>query len=270
MDVLRPHRPHRPRFRGAIAAVALAWLVPASAPAQSIWEDPAFVLYRQGLDALDAKDYVKAETLAREATRAYPEHVLAFYLWGQAALGQSKWQEAADALGKVTTLYPEAGSAQSDLGVAYQQLGRIEDAARAYEAALAIRPSDDESRARLAFMLVNADQVPRALDHLKALADADTKLPDVYLALGRAAYDRNDFPAAAAAFEKALTLRDAGRSWLNLGVVRAKMGNNSGAMQAFEKAAQFPDSKEQAAKEIEKLKAGPPPVPRSSRPGLPR
>ena len=47
-------RPYRVGLRGTIAAVALAWLSPAPAAAQSIWDDPAFSLYRQGVDALDA------------------------------------------------------------------------------------------------------------------------------------------------------------------------------------------------------------------------
>lgn len=264
----RGRSPHRAGV--LLAAGALCVLLASAAAGQGIWDEPAFALYRQGLEALGAKDYPKAASLAREATVAYPGHVLAFYLWGQAALAQSQWQEAADALGKVVALYPEAAAAHRDLGSACQQLGHIEDAARSYEAALAIRPTDQESRARLAIMLMNADQPGRARDHLKTLADASTKLPDVYVALGRMAYDESDFPAAAANFEKAVTLRGSGRIWLNLGVVRAKMGNKAGAMQAFERASQDADTKEQAAKEIERLKAGPPPAPRSSRPGLPR
>jgi tetratricopeptide (TPR) repeat protein len=267
VDVVRRHGKG---FRGTVAALALVWLLPAPAAAQSIWDDPAFTLYRQAVDALDAKDHVKAAALAREATAAYPEHVLALYLWGQAALAQSKWQDAAEALGKLTALYPGAASAHRDLGAAYQQLGRIEDAARAYEAALAIRPSDDESRARLALMLVNASQPARALVHLTALADRDSTLPDVYVALARVAYDRNDFAAAAAGFEKSLTLRDSGRTWFNLGVVRVRLGNTSAALQAFERAAQDADTKEQAAREIDKIKMGGSPPARPSRPGLPR
>ena len=73
----------RPTLRGTVAAVALAWLLPGAAAAQSMWDDAAFVLYRQGVDAMDAKDFAKAAALARDATAAYPEHVLAFYLLGR-------------------------------------------------------------------------------------------------------------------------------------------------------------------------------------------
>lgn len=263
-------RPYRVAVRGAVAAVALACLLPAPAVAQSIWDDPAFALYRQATDALEAKEYARAATLAREATLAYPGHVLAYHVWGQASLAQQRWDDAAQALGKVTVLYPGSAYAQRDLGAAYQQLGRTEEAARAYEAALAIRPEDDESRSRMALMLVNAGQAARAEAHLTALAERDSTLPDVYLALARVAYDRGDFAAAATAFEKAVTLRDSGRTWFNLGVVHVRLGNNPGALQAFERAAQHADTKDQAAKEIEKIKMGGPPPARSSRPGLPR
>ena len=263
-------RPHRARVRRAIATLALAWLLPAPAAAQSIWDDPAFTLYRQGAEALEAKDYPKAAALARDATAAYPEHVLAFYLMGQASLAQSRWDEAAQALVKVTELYPGAASAQRDLGAAYQQLGRIDDAVRAYEAALAIRPGDEDTRVRLAIMLVNANQQARAMPHLAALGERGTKMPEVYLAMARAAYDTGDLAGAAVAFEKAVALRENGRTWFNLGVVRARLGNTTGALEAFEHAAQFPDTKEQAAKEMQKVKAGAGGPARSSRPGLPR
>jgi len=257
-----------PTLRGTAAAVALGLLLPGAAAAQSMWDDPAFVLYRQGVDAMDAKDFAKAAALARDATAAYPEHVLAFYLLGQASLAQSRWDDAAQALTQVTTLYPGATSAQRDLGAAYQQLGRVDEAARAWEAVLAARPGDDDTRVRLAIMLVNANQPAKAQPHLTALGQSNTKLPDVYLAMARAAYDSGDMAGAAGAFEKAVALRENGRTWFNLGVVRARLGNRAGALEAFERAAQFPDTKEQAAKEIEKVKAGAPA--RSSRPGLPR
>ena len=262
---------HRARsvLRGAVQAAALTLAASGPAIADSIWDDPAFALYRQAGAALEAQDYAKAAALARDATRAYPEHILAFYLLGQASLAQQKWDDAAQALVKVTELYPGAGRAQRDLGAAYQQLGRVDDATRAYEAALAIHPKDDETRARMALMFVNANQPARAVPMLTALAERDTKLPDVYLALARVAYEKKDFAGAATAFEKAGALRDEGRTWFNLGVVRVQLGKEQEALQAFERASQFPDTKDRAAKEIEKIKLGGRPA-RSSRPGLPK
>ena len=55
----------------------------------------------------------------------------------------------------------------------------------------------------------------------------------------------------------------------NLGVVRVRLGQRDAALDAFERAAQHDDTREQARKEIEEIKDGPRPA-RSSRPGLPR
>jgi tetratricopeptide (TPR) repeat protein len=156
---------HRPSaLARPCAAPWPPWPSPGScrgvAAAQSMWDDPAFVLYRQGLDAMDAKDFAKAAALARDATSAYPEHVLAFYLLGQASLAQSRWEDAAQALAQVTALYPGAASARRDLGAAYQQLGRIDDAARALEAALATRP-EGRRRARCAWRSCSSMPISR-------------------------------------------------------------------------------------------------------------
>mgnify|MGYP003693804653 CR=1 FL=1 len=155
-----------------------------------MWDDPAFVLYRQGVDAMDAKDFAKAAALARDATSAYPEHVLAFYPAGSGLLAQSRWEDAAQALAKVTALYSGRG-----LGPARPRRGL--PAARAHRRGAPAPwrrrsppgPRTTTTRVRLAIMLVNANQQARALPHLTALGERNTKLPDVHLAMARAAYD---------------------------------------------------------------------------------
>ncbi len=90
---------------------------------------------------------------------------------------------------------------------------------------------------------------------LARAADKGTKASDVYTALARMAYEKDDFAAAEQAFVKAVAIRDDGKTWFNLGVVRVRRDDLQGALLAFERAAQHPETKEQAAKEIEKVKA---------------
>ncbi len=63
--------------------------------AQSIWDDPAFHLLRQATDALNDKNFARAGELASQAIAQMPNHPLAYYVRGQAAAAQSKWDEAA-------------------------------------------------------------------------------------------------------------------------------------------------------------------------------
>jgi tetratricopeptide (TPR) repeat protein len=259
---LRAERPltrgRSPRFPGGHhwTAVGLAFCAIATvgtASAQGIWDDPAFSLYRQAVEAMDKKDYARASDLSGQAIAQQPTHVLAYYLRGQAAMYQSRWDEAAAAFGKVVELYPASFAGHRDLGGAFEQLNRVDDAAREYEAAIALRDQDD-LRVRLAFMLLKANQQPRALTHLQTLADRDSKTPEVWSTLGRVAYEKNDLSTAEKDFTRATTLRDDGRAWFNLGVVRTRLNDLPGALQAFEKAAQHSETKEPAQKEVAKVR----------------
>jgi len=259
---LRAERPlsrgRSPRFPGGHhwTAVGLAFCAIATvgtASAQGIWDDPAFSLYRQAVEAMDKKDYARASDLSGQAIAQQPTHVLAYYLRGQAAMYQSRWDEAAAAFGKVVELYPASFAGHRDLGGAFEQLNRVDDAAREYEAAIALRDQDD-LRVRLAFMLLKANQQPRALTQLQTLADRDSKTPEVWSTLGRVAYEKNDLSTAEKDFTRAATLRDDGRAWFNLGVVRTRLNDLPGALQAFEKAAQHSETKEPAQKEVAKVR----------------
>ena len=237
-------------------AVGLAFCAIATtgtAGAQGIWDDPAFALYRQAVEAMDRKDYAKASELSGQAIAQQPTHVLAYYLRGQAAMFRARWEEAAASFAKAVELYPGSFAAQRDLGAASEQLNRVDNAARAYEAALALRDQED-LRVRLAFMLLTAGQQPRALSHLQALADRDTKAPEVWSTLGRLAYEKSDLATAEKFFTRAATLRDEGRTWFNLGVVRTRLKNLPGALEAYERAAQHSDTREPAQKEGAKVR----------------
>ena len=134
-----------------------------SAGAQGLWDDAAFSLYRQAVEAMNRKDYDAADRLVAEAIRQYPNHLLAHYLRGQAALAQSRWDAAAVAFGRVTELYPGSFAGWKSLGIAQEEVGKTDDAARAYETALTLTPADDELRARLAFMLLKTGQEAKAM-----------------------------------------------------------------------------------------------------------
>jgi tetratricopeptide (TPR) repeat protein len=254
----------RPRRRGSHwTAVGLAFCAIASATggvepagAQTLWDDPAFALYRQAVEAMDKKNYAQAADLAGQAAARLPNHVLAHYLNGQAQAAQGRWTEAAAAFEKVVELYPDSFAGARDLGTSYDHLGRADDAARAWDKALALRDSD-EVRASLAFLLVKEGRRPQALQHLGVLAEHGTKRPEVWSTIARLNYETGDLKASEKAFTQAVALRDDGRTWFNLGVVRARLNDSTGALDAFEHAAQHTDTKEQAQKEIARLKGAP-------------
>jgi tetratricopeptide (TPR) repeat protein len=221
---------------------------------QSLTDDPAFALYRQAAQAADAKDFEKATQLAKEAIAQYPDHLLAWYLLGQAAMGRSAWEEAAGAFNNVIKRYPKSFAAHRDLGLALANLGRVDESRAAFEAALALRPDNDDTRLRLAFMLYDKGQRDAALPMLEELSRGKNATPEVWLLLARTYYEKTDLPASEKAFTKAAALRDDGKVWFNLGVVRVRMHDFQGAQAAFKRAAEHPEVREQANREIEKIR----------------
>jgi cytochrome c-type biogenesis protein CcmH/NrfG len=240
------------RLLAAVLILAAA-AVATGAHAQSLTDDPAFALYREAAKAADAKDFERATQLAKEAIAQYPDHVLAWDLLGQAAMGRSAWREAVDAFANVTKRYPKSFAAHRDLGLALANLGRQDEAKREFEAALALRPDSDDTRLRLA-SLYDRGQRDIAVPMLETLARGNNPTPEVWLLLGRTYYERNDLPACEKAFTKAAALQDDGKIWFNLGVVRVRLRDFTGAQAAFKRAAEHPEVRQEANRELDKIR----------------
>jgi tetratricopeptide (TPR) repeat protein len=234
--------------------LAVCCLTPAATHAQTLTDDPAFALYRQAVQAAEARDYERASTLAKEVIAQYPDHLLAWYLLGQAATARSAWDEAADAFANVVKRYPASFAAQRDLALALEQLGRVGEARAAFEAALSKQPDRQDVRLRLAFMLFEKGERDAALPHLEILARASSAAPEVWVMLARAHYEKGDLAASEKAFTRALALRNDGKTWFNLGVVRLRLNEPARAQEAFTRAADHPEVREQALRELAKLK----------------
>jgi Flp pilus assembly protein TadD len=222
--------------------------------AQSLGDDPAFVASVQATEAFNRQEYRQAELFAREAITHYPQHLMAYYLLGQIAMAEARWDEAVQALSTVVSLYPTCFVGYRDLGIALEQAQHLDEAATAYQTARTLRPENEAVQARLAFLQMQTGRQDTALTLLKSLAEQGTTLPEVWAVLGRLLYDAKDFPASENALRRAAGLRDDGRIWFNLGAVRLYLKDYQGALAAFEQAARHPDFKEQARSEVEKIR----------------
>jgi tetratricopeptide (TPR) repeat protein len=235
-----------------VLAVAVS-VAPGAAGPQSIWDDPAFQLLRQSMDALSAKEFARAGELSAQAIAQLPHHPLAYYVRGQAAAAQNRWDDAAAAFGKVVELYPQSFAGRRDLAASLEHLGKVKEATDAYEAALALRDQDD-LRVRMALMLAENGEGPRARAELAKLAARGSTVPVVWSTLGRLAYEASDWAGAEKAYTRSAALKDDGRTWFNLGVVRLRLQDLQGALQAFEQAARDPNVKKQAETEAGRVR----------------
>jgi Tfp pilus assembly protein PilF len=61
-------------------------------------------------------------------------------------------------------------------------------------------------------------------------------------------------PASEKAFAKAAALRDDGKIWFNLGIVRVRLRDFTGAQVAFKRAAEHPEVRQEANRELDKIR----------------
>ena len=94
-------------------------------------------------------DFARAADSYRRAARLDPANTMNLYLAAMAHYQIEQWQEAADALGAVTTQDPTMVDALHLLGLAQMKLGRLDAAQRALERARELSPGNRDVRAAL-------------------------------------------------------------------------------------------------------------------------
>jgi tetratricopeptide (TPR) repeat protein len=235
-------RPGHGPWRVLALAVGCALAATGPAAAQSIWDAP------RSTSSARRRTRSTTRTSSEPASQAIaqmPNHPLAYYVRGQAAAAQSKWDEAAASFGKTAELYPGSFAAQRDLAATLEHLGKPKESAQAYRAALALR-DQEELRLRMALMLADNGEEPAAMTELETLATRDSKIPATWSTLGRLQYASGEWAKAEKSYARAVALKDDGRNWFNLGVIRVRMKDLPGALTAFEHAAKDPTVKTQA------------------------
>jgi tetratricopeptide (TPR) repeat protein len=145
-------------------------------------------------------------------------------------------------LNAAVRLRPASAEAQNALGEAYQSFGEPQQARGPFERAVALNPRFAAAHVNLAAVLLEADQAKTAAPHLDQAIRLMGQTPDAAypLYLRAKIYTAgNEAEQAAAALRKAVTLRpDFAEAWSDLGMARKALGDDSGALEALQRAAE--------------------------------
>jgi len=130
--------------------------------AEEAWRESEQVL---ALDSLHAgAHHIQGRLHASVMRLSWLTRTLARHLLGADILGEASWDEAVHHLRLAAELAPEEAVHHLELGMAYRDLGRDEEARRAFEATLAaptLRAADEAYKARAARLLGEGGRVPR-------------------------------------------------------------------------------------------------------------
>jgi tetratricopeptide (TPR) repeat protein len=194
---------------------------------------------------LRADSLTQAVRTAEEGLLLFPGQVPLLRVQGEAHLQRGEPEAARGrfraALSKVDTTEASARPrAELHVGVgrALEQTAALDSAAQAYERALQLAPSHRSARTHLARVLARQErQLDRALRLARRAVDQGPPTPETLGTLGWVLSVRGEYPAAAAAFERALAAGPA-RAWIyeRFGDVQRALGNDALARQYWERA----------------------------------
>jgi tetratricopeptide (TPR) repeat protein len=132
---------------------------------------------------------------------------------------------------------PNDADAQTRLGDVLQDLGRLADAATAYERALAIQPNHHAAREHLALLRLREGRLQEAAEGFNQTLAAAPEAPEGVLGIGLVRLAEGDGARAVTQLEHAATLSaDNPRPATFLGVARLRQGQVAAAEASFRRA----------------------------------
>lgn len=162
------------------------------------------------LDYLLLKDNNDADHWLTRSLQEDPRDAQAWYYLGRTKYGKGQFPEAIEAFAQCLKLEPRNTKAETNVGLSYEALERADEAAQAFQNAIAWQTAssamDPEPFIELGHLYVNQNQPDKAVPYLTQSIAIFPKVSKAHEELGRAYSLLNKFPEAQAELEKAIEL----------------------------------------------------------------
>jgi rhomboid protease GluP len=155
-------------------------------------------------------------------------------------------EAAREALEEAITLAPESAPLRNDLGAAYLEAGRLDDAIASFEKAVSLDPDLYEPQRNLAVALLLAGRKEEAIEAFRIARQMQPKDLSLYVLSSELLMEAGRMDKAVSVLEEALTWDpDSARVLSQMGIVRLRRGETGLALEALKKAASIePDDPE--------------------------
>lgn len=194
------------------------------------------------LDYVLLNDYTDADKWMAQSVARDPSDEDAWYALGRIRYTENHFQQAKLCFERALSLVPHDVRAENNLGLTYEALYQLKDAAAAYRQAVAWQQGSaypsEQPLLNLGILLTNEGHLGQAVPLLKHAASIAPRNPKVHKELARAEYLQGNFPAAAADLETALAASPNDASLhFQMGRVLQKQGFRAQAQAEFARAA---------------------------------
>jgi tetratricopeptide (TPR) repeat protein len=187
----------------------------------------------------------RAQAIAalREAIKAEPRNGDARLLLGSVLMEERQASESIEELKEAVRLKPESSEAHNALGEAYNNFGFPKAARPEFEKAVKIDPRFAQAHVNLAAVLLQDEEATPATEHLNRAISLIGKTADAAYPLylrGKIHLDAREPEKAVPDLELAVKLRpDLAEAWSDLGEARRNLLDDSGALEAFQRAVEL-------------------------------
>jgi len=177
-----------------------------AAPKEAVLGDGE-IAFEEGLAAFEEGNWPVALTKFSEALKAEPDHAPAHQYMGVTLLKLKQPGEAVKELEKAKALDPKAQDVNLDLGQAYQEIGKLDEAEKAYRDEIKNYPKNAQAHFSLGYALFMKKMYPECLEHF---AEARKLAPDLAAAAkfyeGAALFKTDKKTEAQSTFEAVLKM----------------------------------------------------------------
>ena len=183
-------------------------------------------------------DFADADRWFTEVTSASANDADAWYLLGRTKYNEGRFDEAASSFERALLLQPRYVSAESNLGLAWRELNKPDQAKAAFQTAIDWQggvPSDPQPYLNLGTLLADQGEFEAAILNLSIAVDLSPENPKMREELGSAYEAANNLPKAQAELEHAVELApNTSGPHFKLAEVYRKEGLRDRARQEFE------------------------------------
>ena len=208
--------------------------------------DPAAYHYQMGISYLDEENYTKALFELTEAEKHDPDNPELLYKLALAYVGKKRPDLAIPKYQKALQIKPSFTTARNDLGVAFIELKRWDDAVQQFKIVKddLFYENNENATINLGLAYLGKGDYPKALEELRAISIVNPRNPLTRLSLGRTLFAMDKTELAIVEYKRAIELyKDFGAAYYYLGLAYLKLNKKDDARNAFREAVRLmPDT----------------------------
>ena len=213
-------------MRKSVYAVTIAAAAVIGCRRETAYTAPkATQLYVDGATAYRSGDRDSAKKQLVAATQANSNLRMARSLLGDLYRDEGNYNAAVPQYEALVRLDPYSVSSHYRLGVAYQMVRRLDDAANTYRRAIVLDPNDYRSNMNLGLVYLSVGRIDDAVQYLERATRIQSKAADAWSNLAVALDARGSYVLAEGAYRKALEL-DGSRTTVGVNLANNLVSQN--------------------------------------------